>query len=747
MPFTGPSYSEMEPGGPDGAVLDPREEFPPTWAYLDATDVVRQVLERDAGGLLRVRRRQTTIPVLRVSDRFLVGTLDLRAVEFPFLLEFVRCRFQHAPDLRQAKIAGCEFSECWLPGLEARNLRSDNDVLIASTAVVDGTVDLTDGDIHGSLVLNRSELSNPDGWALHANRLQIAGALLASGIKATGEVRIPGLRTGGNVNFAGATLTNPTGAALDANGLQVGGNLHFTTHPTAGRFRSTGRLFLPSARIDSDFSLRGALLRPPRHEGDEVPADERFFDPQATLIADRIRVDGNMDLDRGLESTGTLRIVNAHVGGSLRLTRSVIDLSGGQESFQERVSDAGRGPYPHRALHLDGTQIRGGIDARNARIAGQLRWVDVNARGSVVLDGAVLSNRNGDAVEGRRFTTGGNLDARQVTVFGSVLLPGSTIGSNLDLGGSRLVSPGSYRDGTPKPSLDLRGTRIGRDLICATRERQACSVHGEIRMRRAEVGRETNFTGAELGSGPAVTAVNAFGLITQELRLDVGVRPRGRINLRHARCASLADNERFWDADGRIDLEDFRYDSLAVPIDVRDDNLIKRRLKWLRHGMREVYRPGPYDQFAAMLRSSGNEEHASTVLIAKQTWRYAALAEGYRVLGVGVRLWSLLQRWIVGYGYRPMRALLWLLACLVAGTLWFVFQPTPLPVSEDDLNLVWNPPLYTLDQLIPIVDFGHENRWRVAGASQWISAGLIAAGWILATTVAAGLTRMLRRTT
>jgi hypothetical protein len=746
MQLTGPVAPDQEPGGPAGNVLDPLEEFPPTWAYMDADEVVRQVLERDVGGLLRVRRRPTTAPVLRVSDRFLVGTLDLRAVEFPYLLEFVRCRFQFPPDLRQAKLAGCEFTACWLPGLEARNLRSDNDVLITGTTVAGGAVDLTDGDIHGSLVLRDSRLTNADGIALHANRLQLAGALLASGIHTTGEVRIPGLRSGGNVNFAGATLDNPGGAALDANGLQVGGNLHLTTDPVAGRFRSTGRLFLPSARIDSDFSLRGALLQPPRREFHEVPADERFFDPEATLIADRIRVDGNVELDRGLECTGTVRIVNAHIGGSLRLTRATIDLSGGQEPFVEKIGEPGPGPYQHRALHLDGTDIRGGIDVRNARIAGQVRLVDVNARGSVVLDGAILSNRHGDAVEGRRFTTGGNLDARGVTVFGSVLLPGGTIGSNLDLGGSRLVSPGQYRDRSPKPSVDLRGSRIGRDLICATRERQPFSVHGEIRMRRAEVGRETNFTGAELGSGPAVTALNAFGLITQELRLAVGARPRGKIILRHARCASLADNDRFWDAEGRIDLEDFRYDSLAVPIDLRDDAVIKERLRWLRHGMRDAYRPGPYDQFAAMLRASGNEEHASSVLIAKQRWRYAALAEGYRVFGPSVRLWSLLQRWTVGYGYRAIRALLWLLACLVAGTGWFILHPSVKTVSSDDAELVWNPLLYTLDQLVPIVDFGQENRWLVTGASQWISAGLIAAGWILATTVAAGLTRMLRRT-
>jgi hypothetical protein len=738
-------FGMAEPGAA-GGVLDPFEEYPPTWAYMDADDVLRQVLERDTGGVFRMRRKASVAPVLTVSDRFLIGTLDLRAVEFPYLLEFVRCRFEHPPDLRQAKLSGVEFSRCALPGLKARNLSSDNDLVLVDGTVVDGTVDLTDGDIDGSLVLTDCTLNKPRGLALHADRLHLAGALLGYRMRVYGELRIPGLRTGGNIKLAGAKLNNPYGFSLNGNGLQVGGNLHLTVDRRGGRFESVGRLFLPSARVDSDFSLRGAQLAPPPEEPPQPPTNERFFDSQATLIADRMTVSGNLDVDQGFASSGTLRIVNAQIGGSLRLTSAKIDLSGGVEPFTERMAGPGPGPYQHRALHLDGTDVRGGIDARDARIAGQVRMVDLQAQGSVVLDGMVLSNRDGDAVEGRRFTTGGNLDGRGITVFGSVLLPDAKIGANLDLGGSRLVHPGHYRDGNPKPAVDLRVAHIGRDLICATRSGTPFSAHGEIRMRRAEIGRETNFTGAYLGSGPADTALNAFGLITQELRLDVGVPPRGKVNLRHARCASLADNAEFWDAGGRIELDDFRYDALAVPIELADDAQITRRLTWLREGMRDVYRPGPYDQFAAMLRASGNEEHASTVLIAKQRRRYVALSEGYRVLGPLVRLWSWLQRWMVGYGYRPMRALFWLIACLAFGTTWFATHGTPRPVSVDDENLVWNAPLYTLDLVIPIVDFGQKNRWEFVGASQWISTGLVAAGWILATTVAAGLTRMLRRT-
>lgn len=732
-----------------GRAFDPFESEPGDWARVRADEVVRQIFAFEPGsggwgpGGGWGRRRATTPPVLRFSDKYIVGVLDLRAVEFPHLLEFVRCRFDTPPDLRQAKLAGCEFDACWLPGLEGRNLYSDNDLRLVGGTSVEGRVDLTDAEVSGSLDLTRARLVNAGGYALHADRLQLSGALLASHIDVRGQMRIPGLRTGGNVNLAGALLDSPEGYALDGNGLHVGGNLQCIATKER-RFQSIGRLYLPSAKVDSDFSLRGAVLKA-ADEDFNPGGTQRFFDARATLIADRMQVSGNVDLDRDFVSTGTLRIVNARIGGSLQLSGATIDLSEGQEPFEERTRDQAPGPYEYRAVHLDGTEIGGGIDARNARIAGQVRLVDVTARGSVVLDGSVLSNRDGDVVEGRRFSTGGNLDARGVVVFGSILLPEARIGANFDLRFSRLLNPGRYRrDQSQKPSVDLRVAQIGRDLVCARGESQSFSAHGEIRIRRAEIGRQTNFQGAELGSRLSETAINAYGLITQELRVDVASAPRGHVNLRHARCSTLKDNDKFWDATGHIALHDFRYDALAEPIELDDDAQVRHRLKLLRNAMGDIYGPGPYDQFATMLRNAGNEEHASTVLIDKQRWRYAALADGYKILSLPVLLWSWLQRWMVGYGYRPMRALLWLLALLVAGSGWFASQPAPVEINADD-HLVWNPVLYTIDQLVPIVDFGHKNRWHFDGASQWITAGLIAAGWVLATTVAAGITRMLRR--
>jgi hypothetical protein len=52
---------------------------------------------------------------------------------------------------------------------------------------------------------------------------------------------------------------------------------------------------------------------------------------------------------------------------------------------------------------------------------------------------------------------------------------------------------------------------------------------------------------------------------------------------------------------------------------------------------------------------------------------------------------------------------------------------------------------YTLDLLIPIGAFGLRTAYASSGAAQWLAYALIAAGWILATAVIAGITHTVRR--
>ena len=53
----------------------------------------------------------------------------------------------------------------------------------------------------------------------------------------------------------------------------------------------------------------------------------------------------------------------------------------------------------------------------------------------------------------------------------------------------------------------------------------------------------------------------------------------------------------------------------------------------------------------------------------------------------------------------------------------------------------------TIQLAADVVDFGNKSRWYMHGADKWVATGITAMGWILATTIAAGVSRILRRNT
>jgi hypothetical protein len=65
----------------------------------------------------------------------------------------------------------------------------------------------------------------------------------------------------------------------------------------------------------------------------------------------------------------------------------------------------------------------------------------------------------------------------------------------------------------------------------------------------------------------------------------------------------------------------------------------------------------------------------------------------------------------VGYGYRPLRAGLWLLALLVIGTTVFgLYPPQPVDPSKSP---VFSPFVYSLDLLVPMRVSGSSVRVKV----------------------------------
>ncbi|TCO64700.1 hypothetical protein [Actinocrispum wychmicini] len=651
---------------------------------------------------------------LRLSGARITGAMNLEGRVVRQVIDLRDCVFERTPDLRMANLVGLRMHVCRVPGMLARNLHVESDLILEPRFTCRGTLDLTDAKIGGSLRMSGAVLNGEGTDAMRAARLQVSGSMQAVVLRTTGKMRLVGSDIGGSFQLSGAHLSNPDGETLNGVGMVIGGN--FLANAVGGRFTSNGRVTLVGAHVRGDAVFTGAQL--------SAPGD-------TSLDCDRIKVDGSLVLDKGFTALGPVYMADARIGGWLRLAGATV----GDRNAVEHP-DEQRAPI---ALLADGIELGGGLDARSGRIAGrptqkplvaygQVRFPGAKVDGTVSLSGAQFHCAGHDALFADRLVVGETLYLEEVTATGCIRLQDTRIGASLDCTGATFTEPRKRADGTRKPSLDLQFATVGHNLLCS---RQVVATGG-VSTRLAEIRHTVHLSYASLGDGePDSMAFDGYGLVAHRLMLKFPATapPQGSVRLEKAHVRVLSDGPGLWSAVGGLDVADFVYES------VEDGGTVKDRLRWLRN-VQPDFAPGPYDHLVAVYRNAGEEQLAEKVLLEKQRRRHTELS-------LAGRLWGKLQEYTVGYGYRPWLAMVWLGVFWLAGTLWFTFNV--MSKLDNDQNPVWNPPLLAMDLLLPIIDLGQDNMWRMVGASQWISDVLIAAGWILATTVAASATRLLKR--
>jgi len=202
---------------------------------------------------------------------------------------------------------------------------------------------------------------------------------------------------------------------------------------------------------------------------------------------------------------------------------------------------------------------------------------------------------------------------------------------------------------------------------------------------------------------------------------------QGIVDLSHARVGVLRDDPSCWPAE--LNLDGLVYSALEPQVPAH------QRLTWLaRHHHGQPLQP--YEQLATYYNGLGQPTEARRVLYARE-----------RLQRLGrpplARTWNFLQDVTVAYGYQPWRAVVWLALLLTVGSTIFALNPPP-PL-QSSVAPHFNSIVYTLDLLLPVVDLGQRHAFNPSGAEQWFAYLLIAAGWILATTIAAGAARVLSR--
>lgn len=370
-------------------------------------------------------------------------------------------------------------------------------------------------------------------------------------------------------------------------------------------------------------------------------------------------------------------------------------------------------------------QIGGRLDLRGSTITGGPRGaVNVtltHIAGGLILDRAHLIATEGIALHaGGLIMQGGVFCKNGFVAEGQVLFPGAELPGGLWMDGARIT-------GTAPEEVAFNGDALRASTV---RLHHGFRAEGRVRLRGARIDDLLSFHHAELMG--AVGSLMAVGAQVEALDLRFERPPAGGVDLRNARATRIQDRPATWRAP--LGLDGLTYDWMELTgRNQREDTA--NRLAWLR--FQPGFTPQPYEQLAAYYRKLGHEDEARRVLLVRERRRRAT----QRPLG---RVWGLLLEVTVGYGYRPWIAGIWLAVLTLIGSVVF-HTHTPLPNKPGE-GAPFNPVAYTLDLLIPVGGLGQRDGWHWPEAGvQGLAYALIALGWVLTTTVLAGVTRALSR--
>lgn len=476
----------------------------------------------------------------------------------------------------------------------------------------------------------------------------------------------------------------------------------------------------------------------------------------ASWLLEECRIDGHIDIE-GTETSSvylrrthmrTLSAYHARIHGVLALSEAVI---------------AGT---PQLALYADAVTVDGDFRGAGMRVTGPVSLVGADIRGQVGLIGARIENPGGNSLHAGGMHVGRSLMCNSMVSVGELRLPGASIGSALIFDGAWLYGVGA--DALSATSLTVAGD------VSFRRERpgrgQPFRALGQVSLPGSQIGGNLYFSSARL-YGRGVAALHARQVtVAGGVKLDRGFRTRDEIRFTGAKITGDLDLTGMKSPDALLTLYGAHIaggvrdatvvDEHGRPCDpcvdwprrVNLDGLtygqfdpyrpVRERLELLRRQVRSdrrqtgAYRAQPYEQLADFYRQLGNDGEARTALLAKARAGRAA-KPWYR------RFPGYFLDGLVGYGYRPSRAIAWALGLLVGASAYYS-TVTPTRVDEQDTS-VFNPVLYTADQLIPVVRFGQPEVWQFHGMAAVVGVVLTLLGWTLGIAIASGATRALTR--
>ena len=372
-------------------------------------------------------------------------------------------------------------------------------------------------------------------------------------------------------------------------------------------------------------------------------------------------------------------------------------------------------PQAARLIHPSGLAVKA------ARITGKLdlSYLTVGAPVMLVLcaidDGVDLRYTRFQSLDLRGSWTG-PINADQSVATGDVVLRYGHYGEvsfyRAEIGGDLEATGGQFVGAEPLSVVDatIKGDALFHEDF---------QTGGIIDFRLARIGRSLSFNQARF-TGSRDNGLNAERTTIGGALywVDITTTPHTQLDLGNARAGSLWDDEKSWPAPGNLALDGFVYDEFSGG---PDDSAA--RLAWLRRQPLAMQsQPQPYRQLAQVLRAAGRPEGAVVVEIARED-----AVTRFEQLSFGRRLWLLALDGIIGYGYRPLRAVWWILGFVMVGAGLFrwgyrerVITPTEERAYEAFVKTGDPPPhyppfsplVYSLENFLPVVELHQGEYWR-----------------------------------
>ncbi|HKM99974.1 MAG TPA: hypothetical protein VJX23_05625 [Candidatus Binataceae bacterium] len=372
-------------------------------------------------------------------------------------------------------------------------------------------------------------------------------------------------------------------------------------------------------------------------------------------------------------------------------------------------------PEAVRYVHPSGPGFTG------ARIAGtvDLSYLEVPKPITMlrcyIPGGVDLSNAHLQSIDLRRSVTGPiNGDSAQIDGdatmllghYGPISLFRARIAGNLDFIGAHVSNPG-------QDSISAMEATVGGDASF----HEGFTTDGVVNFEFAKIGHSLSFNDAHF-EGDGDNGLNAERATVAGLLYWVNITHTARtiLDLSNASAGGLGDDAASWPAQGNLDVDGFVYGSIVDgPTDADS------RLRWLAL-QTPGYKPQPYQQLARVLATDGNDSGATDVLIAQREAQ-----RRFGNLSRSERWWNMMLEVTIGYGFRPLRAIWWMMAFVLLGAALFgtgyrlrIVTPTEADAYnrfvETGVAPSHYPPfnalVYSLENFLPVVELHQGQYWR-----------------------------------